>query len=203
MDIWDTFIQETKSYDEKRFERFYTLHCSKLAKSNDLKDKKEGYDLITMAQWISALENKEDEEHCIKAWCYFIGKPLFYDKNKFFVEFVKYCNEGDRDSTIFGEKMTKEDKELKRWFVEQVRKLKRKWKDRMTSRLNYHISTSQNNICNIGKTMSEEEMKESIKKQKETRKRKRRSEKGTIYYKHPKGQEVELVCFSAMCVVIK
>ena len=62
VDIWDTFIQETNNYDDKRFERFYSHYCAKLVRKNGVKHKKDGHDLITMDQWISTLENKEDEE---------------------------------------------------------------------------------------------------------------------------------------------
>ena len=197
VDIWDTFTQETMNYDDKRFERFYSHYCANLVQKNDVKHRKDGHDLITMDQWIGALENKEDEEHYIKAWCYFIGKPFLYDKINFFEEFVKFCNEIDTGSTSLGEKLTNEDKDLKGWFNDRIKNLKRKWKDRMIRKLNYHISTSQNHICNNGKPLSENEKKESSEKQKETRKRKRQSEKGTIYFKHPKGKKVEMVCFLA------
>ena len=87
------------NYDDKRFERFYSHYCANLVQKNDVKHRKDGHDLITMNQWIGALENKEDEEHYIKAWCYFIGKPFLYDKINFFEEFVKFCNEIDTGST--------------------------------------------------------------------------------------------------------
>ena len=194
--------QSSTNYEQERFNRFYVDYCNVAASTNNLKDLSKGCNLVTMSQWMEALKSEDNLEQHVKMWCYFVGKPMFYEKEKFFNEFVNFCNEKDSGSTTFS-RLSNEDKPLKNWFMKMLRNKRKNWKMRMKRQCKYHLSTSQNFSCNKGIKFSTEERKEAALRYKTTRQLKNKACKGAIYFKHPtvKGKDVEKVTSTKIVLI--